>query len=153
MNASKFFIRPYKAEMFDDLLRIFRANVPLYFHTMEEKPYAEYLDSYGDYYTTLWLGQVCIGGGGINIHEDGREGRLSWGMIHPDYFKSGFGTELALYRIDQLLNQYQVAYIRVRTSQHTSDFYRKMGFHEVDRIENYWAPGMDLVDMIFRSRD
>ena len=151
MIASEFSIRPYTADMFDDLIKIFRANVPDYFHMMEEKPYVAYLDAYGDYYSTLWLGQVCIGGGGINIHEDGREGRLSWGMIHPDHFHSGYGTILARHRMDQLLNQHQVAYVRVRTSQHTSEFYRKLGFEEMNRVKDFWAPGMDLVDMVTRT--
>ena len=74
-------------------------------------------------------------------------GVISWGMIHPDFQKQGFGTLLLKHRLSELQKIESVEKIIVRTSQHVYPFYEKAGFKISITIPNYWADGFDLIEM------
>ncbi|MCQ9641500.1 GNAT family N-acetyltransferase [Chryseobacterium sp. WG14] len=51
---------------------------------------------------------------------------LSWGMVHADYHGQGIGKLLTQFRLDLLKNMYPDKSLRIETSQHTAEFYKKM---------------------------
>lgn len=86
-----------------------------------------------------------IGGGGIDFEEDG-SASISWGMTHPNWHGKGLGTTLTQHRIARI-KETDAHKINVRTSQHTWEFYQKMGFTLFNTEKEYWGKGLDLYDM------
>jgi len=145
MNFQK--IRNYKKSDKDSLLEILKSNTPTYFSPDEEKDFIHYLDHEIDCYYVLEFQNKMVGCGGINLTKDKNMGIISWGMIHPDFQKLGFGSLLLKHRITELQKIESVEKIIVRTSQHVYPFYEKAGFKITKTIPNYWAEGFDLIEM------
>ncbi len=145
MNFQK--IRNYKKSDKDSLLEILKLNTPTYFSPDEEKDFIHYLDYKIDCYYVLEFQNKIVGCGGINLTKDKKMGVISWGMIHPDFQKQGFGTLLLKHRLSELQKIESVEKIIVRTSQHVYPFYEKAGFKISITIPNYWADGFDLIEM------
>lgn len=140
-------IREYESDDKEDVLHLIRLNTPKYFAPEEEEDLKRYLEYERElYYVLLYDGRIT-GCGGINFADEKRTGKLSWGIIHPDYQGKSLGTKLLKYRIDTLNAIDSVQKITVRTSQVTCRFYEKQGFHLIEVIKDYWAPGLDLYSM------
>lgn len=143
-------IRPYQITDLEDILTIFDSNVPQYFAASERADLIRYLqEEIADYFVVLQQDQL-IGAGGINYDADGTTARLSWDFIDRDFHKSGAGTFLTHYRIQHALAKENIDTLMVRTSQLAEAFYVKQGFHVLERITDYWAPGFDMVNMRYQ---
>ncbi len=147
MKPNSKIIRNYKKSDKESLLEILKSNIPTYFSPKEVKDFIHYLDHEIDFYYVLEFQNKIIGSGGINIPKDKNIGIISWGLIHPDFQKQGFGTLLLKHRISELQKIKKVDKIIVRTSQHVFPFYEKAGFKITKTISNYWAEGFDLIEM------
>ena len=143
-------IRNYDPKDKQSLLEILKLNTPTYFSPEEEKDFIHYLDHEIDLYYVLEFNNKIIGCGGINLPKDKNTGVISWGMLHPEFQKKGYGSLLLKHRISELQKIKSVKKIIVRTSQHVFPFYEKAGFKVVKTISNYWAEGFDLVEMEYQ---
>lgn len=147
MKPNSITIRNYKKTDKERLLEILKSNTPAYFSPEEEKDFIHYLDHEIDFYFVLEFQNNIIGSGGINLPNGKTTGIISWGMLHSDFQKQGFGTLLLKYRISELRKIKTVNKITVRTSQYVYPFYEKAGFKITKTIPNYWADGFDLFEM------
>ena len=147
MKSNSTAIRNYKKSDKESLLEILKSNIPAYFSPKEEKDFIHYLDHEIDFYYVLEFQNKIIGSGGINLPNDKTIGIISWGMLHSNFQKQGFGTLLLKHRISKLQEIKKVDKIIVRTSQHVYPFYEKAGFKITKTIPNYWADGFDLIEM------
>ena len=72
---------------------------------------------------------------------------LSWGIVHNQFHKMGFGTHLLQYRLKHIMKNYPNANIILDTSQRTYKFYERFNF-KVDKItSNFYRKGLDRYDM------
>ena len=140
-------IREYNKKDKQALLEILKSNTPTYFSPEEEKEFIHYLDNEIDFYYVVEFENKITGCGGINVPKNKNVGIISWGMLHPDYQRKGFGTLLLKHRLSELQKIESVEKIIVRTSQHVYPFYEKAGFKISITIPNYWADGFDLIEM------
>lgn len=145
-------IRSYIETDKEALLRLLEANVPLYFSVEEIADYKQYLETEIEQYFVVEEDGVLLGGGGINILENQKEGRISWDVIAPSSQGKGIGRDLLLYRLAILKNTTSVQHIRVRTSQVVYPFYEKYGFVSKEIKKDFWAEGLDLYDMYYEPK-
>lgn len=146
-KLNQVFIRPYTPADKEQVLQILRLNIPDYFSAEEEADFSNYLDHELELYYVLELDGQVVGSGGINFDDDRRTGIISWDVIHPGYHGKKLGTKLLSHRLDVLNGIDSIELIRVRTAQFTVGFYAKQGFHLVEMVKDYWAPGYDLYRM------
>ena len=140
-------IRPYTPADKEQVLQIFRLNIPAYFSTEEEEGLSNYLDHELELYYVIDVDGRVIGSGGINFEDEKRTGIISWDIIHPDYQGKKLGSKLVRHRLEVLNGMDQIELIRVRTAQFTEGFYARQGFQLVEVIKDYWAKGYDLYRM------
>lgn len=137
-------IEEYNDKDREELLKIFRLNVPDYFAAEEEQDLIMFLDNYADNFYVCKNDGVISGYGGHNMKDD--LGILSWYIVHPGYQKKGIGRLLVDYNIAELKRK-GYKRIRVRTSQFTDKFYEKFGFALMRIEKDFWAKGIDLYEM------
>lgn len=137
-------IEEYNDKDREELLKIFRLNVPDYFAAEEEQDLIMFLDNYADNFYVCKNDGVLSGCGGHNMKDD--LGILSWYIVHPGYQKKGIGRLLVDYNIAELKRK-GYKRIRVRTSQFTDKFYEKFGFILMHIEKDFWAKGIDLYEM------
>lgn len=138
---------PYAADYRNACIDVFKSNIPKYFADHELGEFEEWLDKgqTENYYVVLNDTEV-IGCGGIYIDPERNKAGFAWGMIHSDYHKKGIGKEFSLFRIARIraISNYDIFLV---TSQHTFEFYRKLGFEVLSIEENGFCEGMDKYDM------
>ncbi len=72
---------------------------------------------------------------------------LSWGIVHNQFHKMGFGTYLLRYRLKHIMKNYPNTNIVLDTSQKTYKFYERFNF-KVDKItSDFYRKGLDRYDM------
>ncbi|MDD2983332.1 MAG: GNAT family N-acetyltransferase [Crocinitomicaceae bacterium] len=141
-------IRKFNSSDKNALLEVLRSNTPKFFALSEEKDFNDYLErEIEDYFVVEEDGKI-LACGGINYFPKEEKARISWDMVDPKSQGKGIGGNLMEHRIQLLKNTADINFIEVRTSQHTSLFYEKMGFELVLVVKDYWAEGFDLYEMI-----
>jgi ribosomal protein S18 acetylase RimI-like enzyme len=130
-------------------LAILDSNVPRYFAPAERAQFAAWLDAPAGFYGVLCAeGEVPIGCGGIvHAKESSRIAVLTWGMIHADRHRQGWGRALLQARLAHLLDMPDVEIVILNTSGAAVGFYRRFGFREVRIIPNGYGPGIDRYEM------
>jgi predicted GNAT family N-acyltransferase len=144
-------IRPFEARDLDDVVSIFRSNIPKYFGHVEEPGLREFLsNTRAEDYFVLEINGEVLGAGGIALNED-QTVSLCWGMIRSDHLGTGLGRRLTQFRIDEALKKYGPLPLVISTSQHTQAFYEKFGFRLVSHTPNGFGPGIDICKMRLES--
>ena len=123
---------------------IFKSNQPKFFAEEELQLFADFLDHDIDdnYYLIAYEGAV-VGCGGVFLDQQNDEVGLSWGMVHADFHKKGFGKALTVFRLDLMKQQYPNQIYKVDTSQFTAGFYESLGFETIAVIPDGFAKGLD----------
>ena len=140
-------IRKYKADDKEQLVEIFKRNVPQYFAESEIEDFQIYLaEKIQDYYVVILAGKV-IASGGINYDKERQLAKISWDIVDTPHHLTGIGTQLLKHRLTIIANKKDIKSVIVRTSQHAFGFYEKKGFKLLERHKDYWAPGFDMYKM------
>lgn len=137
-------IRKYTSPDKKEIINLLRLNTPQYFAPDEENDLIYYLDNFSDNYYVVEIKKKIVACGGFNLTEDGKTGKISWDIVHPNSQGAGIGTELTKYRIKELKNIEGIEIISVRTSQLVYKFYEKFGLQLREIIKDYWAEGFDM---------
>ncbi len=141
-------IRDYTPTDSDRCVEIFKSNQPKFFADNELPDFVEFLGGTPHPYYCLVEDETIVGCGGYWIHKDVRKAVLTWGMIANDRHRQGLGKRLTVYRLRQICTSQKADSIQIDTSQHTFEFYQKLGF-EVDKITpDGYAQGLDQYDMV-----
>lgn len=143
-------IREFIDQDKDAVLVLLRLNTPAFFAPEEERDLIDYLDHERELYYVLEADGKIVGCGGINFDSDGKVGKISWDIIHPDFQGKALGSKLLNYRLDKLEFDLNVKSIIVRTSQKSFRFYEKNGFELKEIIKDFWAKGFDLYLMEYK---
>lgn len=129
------------------------ANTPDFFGPNERPSFEAFLDELPGPYLVLLQGDRVIGCGGYRIEKDSspecRVARTTWGMVHPDYKGYGLGKLLFTHRRELIKASGEVDRIKLDTSQYIAPFFIKLGFREIRREKDVFAPGLDLVELWF----
>lgn len=138
-------------------LEIYQSNCPQYFLEKETEDFIDWLSKTKEHpYWVMEEHSQIVGCGGIynakptdKIKPDvENEVGFAWGMIHQKFHKRGYGKQLSLFRINYLENHYPNRPIVLRTSQHTYQFFQKIGFETLKLEENGFGGGLDKYIMI-----
>ncbi|HRW98280.1 MAG TPA: GNAT family N-acetyltransferase [Cyclobacteriaceae bacterium] len=140
-------IRPYTINDREQVVAVFKQNVPKYFDADEEADLLDYLHKHGDTYFVMEDGGQIIGCGGYHLNALKTFGRISWDFFSPDQQGKGLGKQMVQHCLDSLREIQTLKLITVWTSQLAFSFYAKFGFRQQDVIPNYWGPGLDLYRM------
>ncbi len=142
----------YTAELKNICKEIFLSNCPTYFAEFELKEFTEWLDKKdrAAYYIYI-LNSEVVACSGIYVAHHEKEAGMAWGMVLNEKHGSGIGTEMTKLRILEIQKIYPTYAIRLKTSQHTFEFYEKMGF-KVTRIDkDGFEKGMDRYWMTYKD--
>lgn len=93
-------IRPYVPADREAIIRLLRLNTPTYFAPEEEPDLLFYLDAEAEHYFVVEINGALAGSGGFNFADNGKNGRISWDIVHPDHQGKGIGSLLTRFRID-----------------------------------------------------
>ena len=141
-------VRPYTAADREACLAVFDSNVPRYFIRAERDTFAKFLDELpGPYLVIEDDDGNVVGCGGYAQGEEPGRADLCWGMVRQDKHRRGFGRTLIHARIDAAKRDAAVRVIALNTSQHTTGFYERFGFHVTGREPDGYGPGLDRCEM------
>ena len=155
-------IREYMPTDHEACLAIFDSNTPLYFDP-SEKEYLEnwltgkdegrhsYKNNIAEHFYVLEHEGTIAGCGGFYIPETKPVGNMVWGMIDNRYHKLGLGKALFQYRIEQAKNLYPYCSIILDTTQHTYQFFEKLGFTVTQITHDAYGPGLHRYDMVMEA--
>lgn len=146
-------IRTYNIKDKKECLESFKSNVPFYFADLEINEFEYFLDRLvkGIPKTEFYVifNQIkIIGCGGFGDKDNQNKISLTWGHIHKNEHKKGFGEYLLNYRLNKIKNLYPLFPITVETTQYSYGFYKKYGFKILKITENYYSDGLHKYEMV-----
>ena len=156
-------IRSYQAADKQRCLEIFNSNCPKYFDRSEYVLFEKWLEHQGGnagyssptyknaefdaYYVIADTKAGIVACGGFYIVKEEKEARLAWGMVHADFHKKGYGTQLYKHRAEVIARDWPAHTLTLGTSQHTFPFYQKMGMNVTQTIKSGYGAELDRYDM------
>lgn len=136
----------YSKEYREDLIEIFKSNMPKYFDPSELAPFEGFLDEIqGDYFVCKVEGKTLAGGGYARIGES--EARICWLMVANELHGKGLGRFMMQQFYDLVIADGSFSRITLKTTQHTDKFYETLGYKTTLFEEDHWVKGMHLYFM------
>ena len=130
-------------------MKLFKSNVPVFFHTSEQLLFQDYLlKEKINYYLLFNSNNKLVASGGYEVEEKPNTIVLTWGMVDSSYHKNGYGRSLTEFRLNSIYNNFPKSDIILNTTQKTFQFYEKFGFKLVSIKKDYYGVGLDRYDMI-----
>jgi ribosomal protein S18 acetylase RimI-like enzyme len=139
-------IRPYTPADERACLAICASRVPIFFAPRDLEEFRAFLrQPQGAYLVGTRDGTVraC---GGYYVGTDGVAG-LTWGMVHAEDQRRGFGTELLRYRLDRVHEHGRPWCVRLHTTPAITGFFQRFGFVQEAIVEDAYGPGLHQVTM------
>ncbi|HKP71210.1 MAG TPA: GNAT family N-acetyltransferase [Pyrinomonadaceae bacterium] len=139
-------LRPYGNNDLEDVVAIFRSNIPKYFGPIEEPGLRDFLAIRTEDYFVGEVNGEIVAAGGIALNED-QTVSLCWGMVRQDHLGTGLGRKLTEFRVQMSIEKHGKLPLVISTSQHTQAFYEKFGFRLTEHEPNGFGPGIDTCKM------
>lgn len=146
-------IREYRVSDREELLDVFKLNIPKYFDPKEVDDFLEYLDDHGDTYLTIEKDNKIVGGVGYFFNDSDKSGQITWIFLHPEYTDHGLGKQAVKHCITLLKSNSEIVKLVVTTSQLAFRFFEKFGFNLIRTEKDYWGSGLDLFLMEIQLND
>ncbi|MCT4639464.1 MAG: GNAT family N-acetyltransferase [Bacteroidales bacterium] len=146
-------IREYRVSDREELLDVFKLNIPKYFDPKEVDDFLEYLDDHGDTYLTIEKDNKIVGGVGYIFNDSDKSGQITWIFLHPEYTDHGLGKQAVEHCITLLKSNSEIVKLVVTTSQLAFRFFEKFGFNLIRTEKDYWGSGLDLFLMEIQLND
>ncbi len=140
-------LRPYAAGDKASCRRIFRGNVPAYFHPEEEQEYLDALDAGAHPFLVLERDGRVVGGGGFRVPEGEDVAVLAWGMVDRALHGERLGEILLVARLYDILELPGVTGVRVVTTPAIAGFFERYGFSRRGRVADGITEGYDAVEL------
>lgn len=152
-------IRPYTAADKPACLDAFHSNMPQFFAAEELKDFEQWLDiqaqrdlaDKSECYYVIEVNTQVIGCGGYYVRPDQATAVMTWGMLHRQHHKQGWGRQLFQYRVAVIKEVCPACTIQLDTTQHSAPFFRKMGFAVTKVTADFYGPGLDRYDMELKN--
>ena len=139
----------YSNNFFLDVLKLFKSNVPTFFHASEQILFQNFLSKERiNYYLLFNSNNQLVASGGYELEEHPNTIMLTWGMVDASYHKNGYGRSLTEFRLNSISNTFPKSEVILNTTQKTFRFYEKFGFKLVSIKKDYYGLGLDRYDMI-----
>ena len=138
-------ITPYQSSDKERCLAIFNSNRPQYFMDEELPLFSTWLDERaldGCYFVVKQEGKIVACGGYYHDPRYKKAG-LSWGMVDAALHGKGIGKKLTTYRLQKMMENHPNSCYMLDTSQHTYQFYEKLGYRVVKITKDGFGLGMD----------
>jgi predicted GNAT family N-acyltransferase len=129
---------------------LFMSNTPRYFGVEEAEDFRKFLDAPVCDFFVVTQNATIVACGGHGYHDKKQAFILAWGMVRADLHKTGLGKFLLTERLKRIYKDSGESLVKIETSQHSKGFFERFGFVVTNTIENYFAPGIDRVDMELR---
>ena len=127
---------------------IFMSNTPHSFGVEEADEFQQFLETLPcAYFVITQNGGEVVACGGHGYHGKKQAVVLAWGMVRADLHKHGLGKFLLLERLKLIYKDFAETRVQIDTSQHSQGFFKKFGFEAVRVTENFFAHGIDKVEM------
>ncbi len=146
-------IKEYRISDREELLGVFKLNIPKYFAPKEVDDFLEYLDDHGDSYLTIEKDNKIVGGIGYLFNVSDKSGQITWIFLHPEYTDHGLGKQAVEHCMTLLKSNPEIVKLVVTTSQLAFRFFEKFGFILIKTGKDYWGPGLDLFLMEIQLND
>ncbi|MEO5644897.1 MAG: GNAT family N-acetyltransferase [Bacteroidia bacterium] len=152
-------IREYKPTDRKACVAIFNGNVPKFFTDGEFEQFNTWLNAEDkasvaysnareqDYFVAILDGKI-VGCGGFYIYRDEKIAKMAWGMVESPMHKQGIGKALLVHRINSIENLFPGYTISVDTTQHSFEFFEKLGFKTTKITKDFYNHGLDRYDMV-----
>lgn len=153
-QASQGFIaRAYAPGDLDAVLAVFDSNTPEFFTAPERTAFEIFLGSLpGPYYVVEDHHRAVVACGGYALVPEEARADLCWGMVKRAHHRRGLGRLLTSYRVERISGDSRIQRVIMNTSQHTREFYERLGF-SVERVTpDGFGPGLDRCDMVLDLR-
>lgn len=137
-------MRHFKIADKDQLIEIFKMNIPEYFDPAELNHFRQYLSQHADSYVTIEHEGKIAGGIGYCVNESDKSGRITWIFFHPNTRGIGLGRKAVEYCMRILQADPIVKTLVIQTSQLAFHFFEKFGYKLVKTEKDYWGKGLDL---------
>ena len=128
-----------------DCLAIFDSNTPQYFAPQERQTFQGFLNRLAapySYFVIRNAGEKIVACGGIKLEPSNQLAKLRWDMVTAELHHQSIGTFLTLSRLDRICQFSEIQMVSLHTSQHSYQFYEKMGFVVQHIVPNGIVPGM-----------
>jgi predicted GNAT family N-acyltransferase len=142
--------RPYSDGDKAACMDLFMSNTPRYFGVEEAEDFRKFLDAPVCDFFVVTQNDELVACGGHGYHDKKDAFVLAWGMVRADLHKHGLGKFLLAERLKRIYKDSGESLVKIETSQHSRGFFERFGFVVTNTIENYFAPGIDRVDMELR---
>lgn len=136
-------IRPYRPEDAPACLAIFDSNTPPFFMPSERDEFAAFLANPGGAYFVGIAEELLVACGGYWPLPHAPVAALTWGMVHRDHHRRGFGRRLLDYRLAALHQHPGLVAVVIQTSQHSAPFFTRAGFVVEEVRADGYGPGLD----------
>jgi [ribosomal protein S18]-alanine N-acetyltransferase len=152
-------IRQYEINDRKQCLELFKSNTPLFFDPTELPDFEIWLNGQDEgrlaykqteveYFFVAELDNRIVACGGYYIPRAERRANMVWGMVHNEEHRKGVGSKLMEFRIQQIQAFYPNNLISLDTTQHSFQFFEKIGFIITKITNDYYAKGLHRYDMI-----
>lgn len=150
-GRSQVHVREYAPTDRQACLSVFDSNVPDFFRAFEREEFEDFLADLPGPFVVLEDGSGrIVGCGGYAVEEGTRVADLCWGMIVRERHGAGLGRLLTRARLRRIAADGSVREVALRTSQHTTGFYERLGFETEHVVEDGFAPGLHRCEMRLR---
>ena len=139
-------LHPYSPAFEKDCLSIFDSNVPIFFASEERETFQGFLNRQVHpyyYFVVHNTSEKIVACGGMKLESANHSAMLRWDMVTCEIQKQGIGTFLTLSRLHLISQHPDIQMVNLHTSQHSYQFYEKMGFVLQHVIPNGIVDGMD----------
>jgi N-acetylglutamate synthase-like GNAT family acetyltransferase len=129
-----------------ECLAIFGSNTPQYFAAQECQTFQGFLSQLAapySYFVVRNAGEKIVACGGIKLEPSNQLAKLRWDMVAGELHHQSIGTFLTLSRLYRICQFPDIRTASLHTSQHSYQFYEKMGFVVQHIIPDGIVPGMD----------
>jgi len=129
-----------------DCLAVFDSNVSFSFAAQERETFQSFLRKLAlpySYYVVKNDDEIIVACGGIKLELSNRVARLRWNMVMREFHNQNIGTFLTLSRLYPICKSPDIQMVNLYTSQHSYQFYEKMGFVLQKIVPDGIVPGMD----------
>ncbi|MEM6745904.1 MAG: GNAT family N-acetyltransferase [Pseudomonadota bacterium] len=140
-------IKPYEDKCRAQVLRLFDANAPAFFHPGERGVFERFLTERASIYRLVHRGSVIVGAFGLGDEGLGR-GRIVWFMADPSHHGQGLGR-LMIEAVRREAEERCVSTIDISASHISEDFYAYFGAKTLSWTDHGWGQDMHRVDMIW----
>jgi len=136
-----------------DCLALFDSNTPYSFAPQERETFQGFLNKLAPPFTYFVVrdnDEKIVACGGIKLEPAKHSAWLRWDMVERELHDLKIGTFLAFSRLFLICQSSDIQVANLCTSQHSYQFYKKIGFSVQRVIPNGIVPGMDEYFMELR---